>query len=574
MLEALEGLPDVVRVVDDVLIYGPDEATHCRNVEAFLRRCEAKNIRLNPDKVVFMQQEVEFGGLVINESGYRVADHIIDGIKNFPLPETISDMRSFQGLLNQLSPYDEKVAQIFAPLRHLLSTKDGRPFRMTDDDIQAFETIKQTMCRAPYLAFYIPGQPVELYTDAACKTGFGFVVKQLQHDNKSWKPIMVSSRSLVEAETRYAPIESEMCALAWALRKARRFLLGAPRFRLYTDHQPLISLINKKRLDEVENRRLRNFLIQCQDYNFEAVYIKGTKNVAADSLSRHPVSRPDETDIAAATTTSMYVRAIQVTHLDESQSTLKMAAIQEAAVQDVEYQQLLKTIQYGFPDDKHQLDPSIEQYWPVRDQLSISDDGFIMYGVRLLIPKSLRRIVMHDLHAGHQGIELTKSRSRLIVYWPSMNNDLEQMCRSCPSCEEDRPSQAKEPQLHLPVPNRAYRYQSADFADVQGLKFLIIVDWYSGMFATFHMNRTDAASTIRSLRQSFTDTAVPDILYTDNGPPFSSYEMQDFLQRWGIRWISSSPYYAQGNSMAENGVKAVKKLLDKCIVDGKVDDEK
>ena len=115
-----------------------------------------------------------------------------------------------------------------------------------------------------------------------------------------------------------------------------------------------------------------------------SVYIEGTRNVAADTLSRHPVPRPDETDIAAATTISLYVRAIQVTHLDESKSALKMAAIQEAAVQDVGYQQLLRTIQYGSPNDEHQLDHSVEQYWHVRNQLSISDDGFIMYGARLL----------------------------------------------------------------------------------------------------------------------------------------------------------------------------------------------
>ena len=59
---------------------------------------------------------------------------------------------------------------------------------------------------------------------------------------------------------------------------------------------------------------------------------------------------------------------------------------------------------------------------------------------------------------------------------------------------KDRMSVTKEPQLHLPALDRAYRYQSVDFEDVQCLKFLTIVDWYNGMFATFHRNRTDAAS--------------------------------------------------------------------------------
>ena len=139
-------------------------------------------------------------------------------------------MRSFHGLANQLSPYEEKLSLKLAPLRHLLKTDKNKSFEMNEDDVRAFEDVKKLMTSTPYLAFYTPGKPVELYTDAACKTGYGFVLKQLQAD-KGWRPIMVGSRALLDTETRYAPIESELCALAWALRKARKFLLGVPRFK-------------------------------------------------------------------------------------------------------------------------------------------------------------------------------------------------------------------------------------------------------------------------------------------------------------------------------------------------------
>jgi hypothetical protein len=232
----------LTRVVDDILIYGKDEKDLQEKVESFLERCIEHNIYLNPEKIVYNVPQAEFGGLIIDKQGYRIAPHIIAAIRDFPTPKDIGDIRSFHGLVNQLAPYDEKIAQKFAPLRHLLSTK--QKFYMTEDDVSAFEAVKQTLSEAPYLAFYQPGKPIELYTDA-CKTGFGFVVKQLQSD-KSWRPIMVGSRTLLEAETRYAPIESKLSALAWALRKARRFLLGAPGFKLYTDHKPLVALINHK----------------------------------------------------------------------------------------------------------------------------------------------------------------------------------------------------------------------------------------------------------------------------------------------------------------------------------------
>ena len=267
---------------------------------------------------------------------------------------------------------------------------------MNEDDVRAFEDIKKLLTSTPYLAFYTPGKPVELYTDAACKTGYGFVLKQLQAD-KSWRPIMVGSRALLDAETRcYAPIESELCALAWAIRKARKFLLGVPRFKVYTDYQPLVLLVNKRRLDEVPNLRLLRQLLKCRDYNFEVVYIKGTDNIAADCLSRHPAAKPDELDIAEAQASSYHVQSIQTAHLDQSKCSLKLQEIQEAGLHDPEYRALIRAIQNSFPSQKWALDPVISQYWTVRDQLSLSDDGLVLQGVRLVIPEPLRRGVMED----------------------------------------------------------------------------------------------------------------------------------------------------------------------------------
>ena len=65
------------------------------------------------------------------------------------------------------------------------------------------------------------------------------------------------------------------------------------------------------------------------------------------------------------------------------------------------------------------------------------------------------------------------------------------------------------------------------------------------------------------------DTVVPTVLFTDNGPPFSAEELRNFCRRWGIRHVTSSPYYPQSNSFAEN----CKALLRKCLTNGKMDYE-
>ena len=105
-----------------------------------------------------------------------------------------------------------------------------------------------------------------------------------------------------------------------------------------------------------------------------------------------------------------------------------------------------------------------------------------MKGTRLVIPKSLRQVVLKDLHAGHRGIECSKARARPVVYWPQIDNEIENSCRSCLECEKDRPSNPALPLKHLPAPNYAFEFISDDWFDLNGDKFFVLVDWYSGYF--------------------------------------------------------------------------------------------
>ena len=76
----------------------------------------------------------------------------------------------------------------------------------------------------------------------------------------------MASRSLLDAETRYHPIDLELQCVAWATRKCRTFLIGN-RFVCYTDHQPLINIWNKKRSDEIAISRILKCLMKLMDYD-------------------------------------------------------------------------------------------------------------------------------------------------------------------------------------------------------------------------------------------------------------------------------------------------------------------
>ena len=56
---------------------------------------------------------------------------------------------------------------------------------------------------------------------------------------------------------------------------------------------------------------------------------------------------------------------------------------------------------------------------------------------------------------------------------------------------------------------------------------------------------------------------MPDIVRSDNGPQFSSFEFARFAREWQFSHVTFSPHYAQSNGKMENAVKIAKQLRRK-----------
>ena len=110
-----------------------------------------------------------------------------------PTPESITDLRSFLGMVTQLSAFCSDIADCTHPLRGLLSTKNE--FIWTVDHNAAFAATKQALVAPQALAYYDPSRPTRLHTDASRRRGLGFVLTQKQPDN-TWRTVQAGSRFL------------------------------------------------------------------------------------------------------------------------------------------------------------------------------------------------------------------------------------------------------------------------------------------------------------------------------------------------------------------------------------------
>ena len=236
MDQAFDDLKSVRHIVDDCLIASASWEEHVEDVRNFLQRCREHGISLNDRKITFGQKCVTFAGLQISSSGYSLDPQLIKALRCFPTPTNKSDIRSFFGLVNQLSSVSDQIARLLTPLQPLL--RKDTVFRWDDEFQRAFEEARRELTKIPLcVSYFDSSKPTRMSTDASRLNGIGFVIRQ-QHPDGHWRVIQAGSRFLTDTEKRYAMIEIEMSAIVWAMSKGRMFLEGLKHFDLWTDHKP------------------------------------------------------------------------------------------------------------------------------------------------------------------------------------------------------------------------------------------------------------------------------------------------------------------------------------------------
>ena len=155
-----------------------------------------------------------------------------------------------------------------------------------------------------------------------------------------------------------------------------------------------------------------------------------------------------------------------------------------------------------------------------------------------------------------------KQETQLTLYWPGIDRDIENFVRGCCHCQDCLPSQGKEPLISKPLPQRPFQQIAADIRSYAGQQYLIVVDCNTDWPDIIDLGKdTTASHLIESLQDQFCHSAVPDVLWSNGGPQFTSSKLASFLTRWGVAHKVSSLHYPQSNGKVEATVKSMKKLI-------------
>ena len=150
---------------------------------------------------------------------------------HFPVVDTCKSSLTTVGMIDLLSKYQPRIAELYKPLRDLLSSKTH--WSWGDAQQQAFSALKQSLASTPTLAHYDAHRATKLSSDASSYR-LGAVLLQKQ-DNDQWRPVAYASRAMSPTEQRYAQIEKEALGITWASERFADYLIGL-KFHIETDH--------------------------------------------------------------------------------------------------------------------------------------------------------------------------------------------------------------------------------------------------------------------------------------------------------------------------------------------------
>lgn len=187
------------------------------------------------------------------------------------------------------------------------------------------------------------------------------------------------------------------------------------------------------------------------------------------------------------------------------------------------------------------------------------------------MPTAVRKQLLEELHAAHQGRDQTLARARQCIFWPGITRDIENKVRGCEQCETYKASQSKEPLVQDKRPTRPGEAIARDLFSYGGGEYLIITDKYSDWSEVYGYQRGVSTKDVAGdIMKWMTTLGVPVRMTTNGGPQFKGLEFKEFCEKCGINHDPSSTYYHIVNGYAEAAVKTMKALVKKTSPKGGV----
>ncbi len=426
----LASIPGAKAYLDDIIVFGRNEDEHEANLRRVLDKLREAGLTLKKDKCKIRLKEIKFLGFLIGEQGVRPTEDRVKAIKHAPRPTNKEELQSFLGMVNFYNRFLKDKSTIIEPLNRLLEDK---PWKWTAIHENSFSKLKELMSSEVILVHYDEAKELVLNCDAS---PYGIGVVLAHREGNVEKPIAYWSRTLGKHERNYAQIDREALAVVEGVQQFHQYVAGR-KFTITTDHRPLLGLLSvKKPIPAVLSPRMLRWCLILSAYDYNLEYRKGKENGNADCLSRLPMTS-DKDELTPPG---------DILLLESEKRPIPIEDIREYTTKD----EILSKVRYW---TWHQWPTTElpEEYKPFqRKKMEISvHKDCLLWGNRLIAPKVTRERFLELLHANHPGIVAMKACARSYVWWPNIDQDIENCVNQCKTCQIHANNPPKAPRQNI-----------------------------------------------------------------------------------------------------------------------------
>jgi hypothetical protein len=556
----------VVVFQDDIMIASETEEDHVKHVQMVLERLQKHQLWIQPSKCAWGQREIEFLGFKVRATAagtvISTMDSKIDAIREWPLPRTVSELRRFVGLCNFYRVFVRNHSAIAAPLTEM--TAGGKRARTkllwTKVALDAFDELKRSLCEAPVLAVADDERPFVLHVDA-CSFAVGAVLSQAGDDG-ALRPVAYFSQKLTDTQLRWATYERELWAVVAALQHWDWHLRGAKNvIDIHTDHRSLEALMAQETWSPKQSR----WMLVLAQYKFEIKFIPGKLNVVADALSRR-ADHDEGSERRRQLQTDLARKALLASG---SELVPSVSAVAVAASST-----FVEELKAGYNCDewcKQVLEDPEKLGYCERDGLLLRHGEF---GVLVPDHANLRRRLIVESHdkpvGGHLGLDKTMKRIAEVYFWPGMRSEIGAFVASCPSCQRNKPLNARPAGLLKPLPIVPKGHTiTMDFVGplpktARGFDSILVMcdkfskrAWFEPVRTTITAKQTADVVMRRVVR----DQLLPAAILTDRDTRFTSALWSELWAACGTELKLSTAFHSQSDGQTERLNRTVEEML-------------
>ena len=132
--------------LENIIVFSKMPEEHIERLRGVFAKLSAAGLRLKPSKCEFFKSHIAYLGHIVSKDGIETDQKKITAIKEWPVPKTVTEVRSFFGFTNYYHTFIPKYAHIALPIHQLVSVENASRKKTlvewTAECQQAFEQLK------------------------------------------------------------------------------------------------------------------------------------------------------------------------------------------------------------------------------------------------------------------------------------------------------------------------------------------------------------------------------------------------------------------------------------------------